>query len=160
MVFTSYSGFSHNSKSYTKDNRHSGHAGVPKKRNDQNSFVKSTLNWPPWLRVKTGKLGTAKATLRAKKNSKYNNCTLECLELSTCTELSLQFNRTRKYFFRVVGTTRTNNKNFLGILFSFIEKAYDKGWSLSLIAYITIEVRDWVRVSLYNQTIVRTSTEI
>ena len=37
----------------TKDNRHSGHVGVPNKRNNQNSFVKSTPIWPPWRQVKT-----------------------------------------------------------------------------------------------------------
>ena len=31
----------------TKDNRHSGHVGVPNKRNNQNYFVKSTPTWPP-----------------------------------------------------------------------------------------------------------------
>ena len=31
----------------TKDNRHSGHVGVPNKRNNQNSFVKSTPTWLP-----------------------------------------------------------------------------------------------------------------
>ena len=31
----------------TKDNKHSGHVGVPNKRKNQNSFVKSTLTWPP-----------------------------------------------------------------------------------------------------------------
>ena len=31
----------------TKDNRHSGHVGVSNKRNNQNSFVKSTPKWPP-----------------------------------------------------------------------------------------------------------------
>ena len=32
----------------TPDNRHSGHVGVPNKRNNQNCFVKSTPSWPPW----------------------------------------------------------------------------------------------------------------
>ena len=31
----------------TKNNRHSGHVGVPNKRNNQNSCVKSTPTWPP-----------------------------------------------------------------------------------------------------------------
>ena len=31
----------------TKDNSRSGHVGVPNKRNNQNSFVKSTPTWPP-----------------------------------------------------------------------------------------------------------------
>ena len=31
----------------TKDNRHSRHVGAPNKRNNQNSFVKSTPTWPP-----------------------------------------------------------------------------------------------------------------
>ena len=30
------------------------------------------------------------ATPTAKNNRKYNNCTLECIVLSTCTELSLK----------------------------------------------------------------------
>ena len=37
----------------TKDNRPSAHVGVPNKRNNQNSFVKSTSTWPPWRQVKT-----------------------------------------------------------------------------------------------------------
>ena len=40
----------------TKDNRHSGHVGVPNIRNNQNSFVKSTPTWPPWHQVKTGNM--------------------------------------------------------------------------------------------------------
>ena len=43
-------------------------------------------------------------TMTAKNNSKYNNCTLECIELSTCTELSLKLKR-EKIFIRVVETT-------------------------------------------------------
>ena len=35
----------------TKDNKHSGHVGVPNKRNNQNSFVNSTPTWPPWRQV-------------------------------------------------------------------------------------------------------------
>ena len=31
----------------TKDNRHSGHVGVPNKRNNHNYFVESTTTWPP-----------------------------------------------------------------------------------------------------------------
>ena len=46
------------------------------------------------------------ATPTAKNNSKYNDCTLECIELSSCTELPLQLER-EKPFFRVVGTKRT-----------------------------------------------------
>ena len=37
----------------TNDNRHSGHVGVPNKRNNQNSFVKSTPTWLLWCQVKT-----------------------------------------------------------------------------------------------------------
>ena len=37
-----------------KDNRHRGHVSVRNKRNNQNSFVKSTQTWPPWRQVKTG----------------------------------------------------------------------------------------------------------
>ena len=38
----------------TKDNRHSGHVGAPKKRNHKKSFVKSTPTWTPRCQVKTG----------------------------------------------------------------------------------------------------------
>ena len=34
----------------------------------------------------------------AKNNSKYNNCTLECIELSTCTELLLKLEREKTFF--------------------------------------------------------------
>ena len=40
-----------------------------------------------------------------KNNSKNNNSTLICIELRTCTELSLKLER-ETTFFRVVGTTR------------------------------------------------------
>ena len=35
----------------------------------------------------------------AKNNSKCNNCTLECIVLSTCTELSLKLEREKIFFF-------------------------------------------------------------
>ena len=41
----------------TKDNRHSGHVGVPNKRNNQNSFVKSTPTRPSGSQVKTDNIG-------------------------------------------------------------------------------------------------------
>ena len=37
----------------TKDNRHSGHVGVPNIKGNQNYFVISTPTWLPWRRVKT-----------------------------------------------------------------------------------------------------------
>ena len=37
----------HTTPRNTKDNRDSGHVGVPDKRNNQNSSVKSTPTWPP-----------------------------------------------------------------------------------------------------------------
>ena len=49
------------------------------------------------------------------KNSKNNNCTLECIELSTCMELSLKL-ECEKNFFRVVKTTGTGNKQKLSQL--------------------------------------------
>ena len=45
-------------------------------------------------------------TTTAKNNGKCNNCTLECIKLSTCTELSLKL-QPEKAFFGVVETTRT-----------------------------------------------------
>ena len=60
-------------------------------------------------------------TAKEKNNDKYNNCTLECIELSTCTKLSLKLQR-EKTFFRVVGTTRTLQQKLSRYLFSFIEK--------------------------------------
>ena len=45
---------SHTISRDTKDNRHCSHVGVPNKRNDQNSFVKSTPTWPLCRQVKTG----------------------------------------------------------------------------------------------------------
>ena len=41
---------------------------------------------------------TATPTPTAKNNSKYNNCTLECIELGTCTELSLKFELEKTFF--------------------------------------------------------------
>ena len=38
----------------TEENRHSGHVGVPNKKNNQNSFIKSTPTWPSWRQVTTG----------------------------------------------------------------------------------------------------------
>ena len=49
---------------------------------------------------------TASPTTTAKNHNKYNNCMLECIELGTCTELSLKLER-KKTFFGVLGTTRT-----------------------------------------------------
>ena len=46
----------------TKDNRHSGHVVVPNKRNNQNSFIKSTPTWPSWRQVKNQKLSPFVAT--------------------------------------------------------------------------------------------------
>ena len=48
----------------------------------------------------------ATPTTTPKNNGKYNSCTLECIGLSTSTELALKLER-EKTFFRVVGTTRT-----------------------------------------------------
>ena len=48
---------------------------------------------------------TATLTTTAKNNSKYNNCTLECIKLGTDTELSLKL-ECEKTFFRAVETTR------------------------------------------------------
>ena len=45
-------------------------------------------------------------TPTAKNNSKYNNRTLECIELGNCTVLSLKLER-QKTFFRVVKTRKT-----------------------------------------------------
>ena len=57
----------------------------------------------------------------AKNNSNYNNCTLECTELSTCTELSLKLQR-EKTFFKVVKSTRMLQQKLSHYLFSFMEK--------------------------------------
>ena len=64
---------------------------------------------------------TATPTTTAKNSSKYNNCTLKCIELSSCTELLLKLGR-EKTFFRVVRTTRTSQQKLSLYLFSFIEK--------------------------------------
>ena len=45
----------------TNDNRH---VGVPNKRNNQNSLVKSTPTWPSWLQVKTS--NTAAVAIKAR----------------------------------------------------------------------------------------------
>ena len=44
-----------------------------------------------------------------KNNSKYNNCTLECIELGTCTELSLKLER-EKIFLEFSGLQGRNNR--------------------------------------------------
>ena len=56
----------------------------------------------------------ATPTTAVKNNSKYNNCTLECIGLSTCMELLLKLER-EKTFFRVLGLQGRNNKNVLSI---------------------------------------------
>ena len=64
---------------------------------------------------------TVTPTTKAKNNSKYNSCTSECIELSTCTELSLKLKR-EKTFFKVVESTRTLQQKLSQYLFSFMEK--------------------------------------
>ena len=45
----------------------------------------------------------ATATRTVKNNSKYYNCTLKSIELTTCTKISLKLER-KETFFRVLGT--------------------------------------------------------
>ena len=45
----------------------------------------------------------ATPTTTAKNNSKYNNCTLEYIELSTCTKLSLKLERETRPFLKLSG---------------------------------------------------------
>ena len=60
-------------------------------------------------------------TPTAKNDSKYNNYTLECIELSTCTELSLKIEREKTVL--ELSRLRGRNKQKLSqYLFSFIEK--------------------------------------
>ena len=62
---------------------------------------------------------TATPTPTAKNNSKYNNCTLECIELGTCTELSLKFFGPFLELSRLRGR---NKQKLFQYLFSFMEK--------------------------------------
>ena len=54
-----------------------------------------------------------KATLTAKNDSKYINCTLECIKLCTCTKLSLKLKRENVWAFS--GLHGPNNKNVFSI---------------------------------------------
>ena len=58
-----------------------------------------------------------------KNNSKYNNCTLECIKLGTCTQFSLKLIR-EKTSFSVVETTRTSQQKLSQYLFSFMAKRF------------------------------------
>ena len=66
------------------------------------------MNATLWYKIigTLNNIRTAILTTVAKNSSKYNNCTLECIKLSTYKELSLKLKR-EKTFFRVLGTTRT-----------------------------------------------------
>ena len=57
------------------------------------------------------------ATPRAKNNNKYNNCTMECIKLSICTQLSLKL-EFEKIYFRV-SVLKIRNNIFRTILASW-----------------------------------------
>ena len=62
---------------------------------------------------------TAPPTKRAENNSKYNKCMLECIGLSTSTELPIKLER-EKTVFRVFGAVVKKKRT--QYLFSFMEK--------------------------------------
>ena len=64
---------------------------------------------------------TATPTPTTKNNSKHNNCTFECIELSTCTELSLILER-EKYFLELSRLRGRNKQKLFQYLFSFMAK--------------------------------------
>mgnify|MGYP001792981607 CR=1 FL=1 len=68
----------------------------------------------PWAT----RMVTPTTTTTAKNNSKYNNCTSECIELSTCTELSPKLGR-EKTFLWLSRLRERNRKKLSQYLLSF-----------------------------------------
>ena len=66
-----------------------------------------------WASVLIGTLGNkdgdADTYCKEQYNSKYNNCTLECIELGKCTVLSLKLER-EKIFLEFSGQQGRNNR--------------------------------------------------
>ena len=87
-------------------------SGLPETRIDPSIFIDIFL---------TCTTRTATPTTTTKNNSKYNNCTMECIEMSTCTELSLKLDL-EKFFLRVLAIIRTLQQKRSRYLFGFMEK--------------------------------------
>ena len=69
-------------------------------------MAEKLMDYPTFSHAQLGPYETRTAMPTPKNNSKHNNCTLECIELGTCKELSLKLQR-EKVFFRVLLTART-----------------------------------------------------
>ena len=53
------------------------------------------------------------ADTTANNNSKYNNCTLECIELGTCTESSFKLEREKTFFWSFQDCNDVTTDTFL-----------------------------------------------